>query len=378
MTPTPKKCVACSRCLSFCPVFLNSGKEELSPKSKNMLFESIAEDPARLDFKKCKDLAEMCVSCGRCATACAQHLSVPERLADLRAKKPGWEQYLWRIWISQGDALWPVLGTIGRALGDTPGKGMIASAKAMGRKADTEPWIRVLEYDTSAKGRVVFHFAGCTARRVHTEWAAKGRAILEGLGYVVADTREECCAGTLLSAGLRSGAMNAMRANVRAWRDAGRPLIATACTSCLYALSGYSQYGELFANEDEAALWRDSLANVASLWGETTFRVASPPASLRWHAPCHGLACKDDETWLKRTAGSAISTPTGIHCCGLGGVLQLTNRKLSMKLAGECWEAMSPPPGTQVLTGCSGCTVQLASTRPKGVDVAHWLDAVQV
>ncbi len=377
MTQSLKKCVACSRCLSFCPVFLASGKEELSPKSKNMLFECIVEDPARLDFKKSKDLAEMCVSCGRCATACAQHLSIPDRLAELRAKKPGWEQYLWRIWISQGDALWPVLGTIGKALGDTPGKGMAASVKALGRKAATRPWIRVLDYDTSAGGRTVYHFAGCTARRVHPEWVATGKAILKGLGYTVADAQEECCGGTLLSAGLRSSALNAMDANVRAWRDVGRPLITTACTSCQYSLAKYVQYEELFDSDEEAGRWRNSLVNLASLWGGTTFQVEAPPASLHWHAPCHGTVCKDDEAWLKRTAGKAVSTPAGIHCCGLGGVLQLTNRALSTSFAGECWEAMSPPPGAQVLTGCSGCTIQLASARPQGVDVAHWLDAVQ-
>ena len=146
-----------------------------------------------------------------------------------------------------------------------------------------------------------------------------GKAILKGLGYTVADAHEECCGGTLLSAGLRSSALSAMEANVRAWRDVGRPLITTACTSCQYSLAKYVQYEELFDSDEEAGRWRDSLVNLASLWGGTTFQVEAPPASLHWHAPCHGTVCKDDEAWLKRTAGKAVSTPAGIHCCGLGG-----------------------------------------------------------
>ena len=82
-------------------------------------------------------------------------------------------------------------------------------------------------------------------------------------------------------------------------------------------------------------------------------------------------------TWLNRTANMAVSTPAGINCCGLGGVVQLTNRQLSMKISNACWSALAPAPGTQVITGCSGCAIQLTTTRPPDVEVAHWLDIVQ-
>ena len=176
----------------------------------------------------------------------AKAVGVPKGCRILRAQKPGWEQYLWDIWISRGDALWPVLGTIGRALGDSPGKGMLASVKAMGKKTSMAPWINVREYDNRAKGQTILYFAGCTARRVRPEWVAKSQTILKGLGYNVARTKEECCGGTLLSAGLHSSAIKAMRSNIQTWRDVGRPAIATACTSCQYALANYVDQKELF------------------------------------------------------------------------------------------------------------------------------------
>ena len=31
-----------------------------------------------------------------------------------------------------------------------------------------------------------------------------------------------------------------------------------------------------------------------------------------------------------------------------------------------------------IITGCSGCTLQLASAAPSGVTVRHWLDVVDI
>ncbi|NHZ48480.1 (Fe-S)-binding protein, partial [Desulfovibrio sp. XJ01] len=107
----------------------------------------------------------------------------------------------------------------------------------------------------------------------------------------------------------------------------------------------------------------------------------------------------------------------GVNCCGMGGVLQLAAPDLSRTVADACWNALLPEraatftpapssscapsspdaasttsaastpaattnatrqPGITVLTGCSGCTLQLAATAPPDVRVLHWLDVVGV
>jgi len=376
-TKSKKKCVSCSRCLSFCPVFLAANKEELSPKAKNQLFELLQGNESQLDEKMMAKLAGMCVSCGRCVNACAQKLSVPERLGELRREHPRWEQYLWDVWISRGDTLWPALGTIGRALGNSSGKGMIASVRALGSGSEVTPWVKVKEYDCRAQGRPVFYFAGCTARRVRPQWVKKSRKILERLGFHIVTMEDACCGSTLLSAGLEKSALQGMRANVERWRSAGRPLVATACTSCLYGLANYVKYPELFQGDTECGQWAESLTNIASLWGGTAFRVDQPPSVVRWHAPCHGLSFKDDHAWLVRTTDGLVTSPSMVSCCGLGGVTQLVNKSLCMQVNERCWGSLAPEQGTQVVTGCSGCTIQLTATRPDGVEVAHWLDIVE-
>ena len=55
----------------------------------------------------------------------------------------------------------------------------------------------------------------------------------------------------------------------------------------------------------------------------------------------------------------------------------MSNPGLSMDMARRCFEGFAPE-ARAVITGCSGCVMQLASAAPKGVEVRHWLDIVDV
>jgi len=353
------KCVSCGRCLSFCPVFLATQQEEFSPKAKNQLIETLSNDNISLDEGLVKRLAEMCVSCGRCSTVCPQGLSVADRLGTLREKHPGWEQYLWDLWISKGDLFWPALGTIGKALGECQGKGRLSSIRAMAPFPKISTWIKVLKYDNSGQSKKVIFFPGCTAKRVRPEWVRKATILLKNLGYAPIEQKMECCGGTLLSAGLSKSALKSMRANIEAWRGADRPLLVSACTSCIYNLAKYTEYRDLFRDSGECDQWDSSVCSLASLWKKTTFDISELPASLRWHSPCHGSAFTEDHDWLRAiTNGALVSTQKPV-CCGLGGVIQLSNHRLSEAISEKCWESFACEKGTQVVTGCSGCTIQL-------------------
>ncbi len=382
MTSTKNKgkgaCIACGKCLSFCPVLLATLQEEFSPKAKNQLFEALENSDTQLDERLVKKLAEMCVSCGRCTNACPQGLSVPNKLAVLRKKHPGWEQYLWDLWISKGDLFWPALGTIGKALGECQGKGRLSSIRAMAPFPEISPWVKVLNYDKSGQGKKALFFAGCTANRVRREWVKKATTLLENLGYTHSEEKMECCGGTLLSAGLEKSGLKSMHINIETWRKAGRPLLVTACTSCIYSLAKYTEHEDLFKDTDEREQWDYSVCSLASLWGKTTFDVSLKPSSLRWHSPCHGIHFTEDYTWLNIITDGALVSPQEPICCGLGGVVQLANHKLSTTISSKCWDVLSADKGTQVVTGCSGCIIQLTTTRPPGVEVVHWLDIIEL
>ena len=94
-----------------------------------------------------------------------------------------------------------------------------------------------------------------------------------------------------------------------------------------------------------------------------------------------------------RQAFPLIMKGTGL-CCGMGGIpnqLRLPRMAHLMEILREqdgldadvsaaigrrCVEGFADC--RHIITGCSGCTLQLASAAPSGVTVRHWLDVVDI
>lgn len=280
------------------------------------------------------------------------------------------------------------------------------------------PWLRVSHYDKEAgKGQVVLLFAGCTARRIRPRWLHTAKALLRRLGYSIAEGRGfTCCGSTLDHAGIPDAASSARAVNLAVWRAAGRPVLATFCATCHHGLAAYVDDDTLGWADGEREAWRESLRPLSTLWGATTFEtLEAAPAAIRYHQPCHWYGKDPDLAWLRDAMPGRVTTPGGPVCCGMGGVLQLADAPLSQEVASDCWHhllpseaAASPAPDTHsatsgnapdgqspdvpglagpatddhtsrrhnILTGCSGCTLQLTATAPADATVHHWLDII--
>ena len=59
----------------------------------------------------------------------------------------------------------------------------------------------------------------------------------------------------------------------------------------------------------------------------------------------------------------------------MGGILKMSNPDLSADMARKCMQGFAPEV-RQVITGCSGCVMQLASVAEENRQVRHWLDVV--
>lgn len=390
-TQPAQECILCGRCLSVCPVLLATGQEELSPKAKQHMLKTLARSPERLSVTECRALADKCLSCGRCHRACPQGLSVPQALARLRSEHPGWQQWLWKQWIERGAALWPALATFGKVapkdVGPETFSRFMDSIRAMAPSSDVTPWLRPERYDyTMGEGQTILLFAGCTARRIQKAWHVKARTVLGRLGFsVLSENAMTCCGLTLDHAGVPHAARKARQKNVNAWRSAGRPRMTTFCATCYHGLTEYAHCPDIDWAEGEADAFVTSLVPLSALWGNTTFAIADTAPQVWYHQPCHWGNSDPDKAWLARTLGDRLSSPSGIQCCGMGGVLQLGNQPLSRTVASRCWDALlpggTPQAHTQVLTGCSGCTMQLRGSRPamgqQIVPVGHWLDCLE-
>ncbi|WCB47477.1 (Fe-S)-binding protein [Nitratidesulfovibrio vulgaris] len=426
MTSTPpqddKQCLLCGQCLAVCPVFLATGREELSPKAKQHLLRHFRERPEALAEAPVRVLADRCLSCGRCAVACPHHLSVPDALARLRSGHPLWHQWVWRRWIEQGRLLWPALAQASRLVPQVVApealRPMLRSAASMLAGNRPAPWLRVSRYDTeTGKGQVVLLFAGCTARRIRPRWLHTAKALLRGLGYSIAEGRGfTCCGSTLDHAGIPDAAASARAVNLAVWRAAGRPVLATFCATCHHGLAAYVDDDTLGWADGEREAWREALRPLSTLWGTTAFETReAAPEAIRYHQPCHWYGKDPDLVWLRDAMPGRVTTPGGPVCCGMGGVLQLADANLSQEVASDCWRhllpseaAASPAPDTHsatsgnapdgqspdvpglagpatddhtsrrhnILTGCSGCTLQLTATAPADATVHHWLDII--
>ncbi len=374
-------CTQCGECLDVCPIYQRYKREEYSPKGKRLLLEPVDADNSPLPWKDVKELARLCAGCGRCKEACARKLSTADLLADVRAKHPHWSQYMWELWIKNMGPLWPSLGRIASLMPDAVAPAALdsslAMAKALVNKKGIKAWTKIRKDPAAAVDTAtpVVVFAGCTANNVRPQWKAKAEKLLRAWGYTVLDPAAfTCCGGTLHHAG-QYKTMHAMQEqNIAAWKQMGRPKIVSFCASCHHSLAAYAE--DPLKGED-AALWKKNCVPLTSLLtGALSEPTPYKPAVYGYHHPCHwGNAGDKDMPFL---ADILSGQQKGADvCCGMGGILKMSDPDLSMKMADACLAAFPPTVGS-ILTGCSGCAMQLAGAAGSGFAVHHWLDVVAV
>lgn len=379
-------CTQCGECLDVCPVFREFMREEYAPKGKRLLLEPLDKDYGSgegtvdpdLSWEHVKGLARLCAGCGRCKLVCARKLSTADLLADARAGHPHWSQYLWEIWIRRLGPLWPTIGFAASLLPDslTPKtlQSSIAPARALVNRGDVPPWAKIAPDPDKSAGEPlpVLLFAGCTANRVRRQWTRKAETLLRRFGHSVLDASGlVCCGATMHHAGLYNTMRDMRERNVAAWRELGRPRIAAFCASCFH---GLQEYAGCFANDEEAATWKQSLTPLsAMLAGAKAQALPAGPGRFGYHQPCHWADADKDMPFLQSLFDGLVKG-SGL-CCGMGGVLKMSNPGLSMRMADTCMAGF-PQDTKNILTGCSGCMLQLAAAAPGGVTVLHWLDVL--
>lgn len=371
-------CTQCGECLNVCPVFRQYFREEYSPKGKRILMEPIIDGASEFSWKELFSLARLCAGCGRCKQACARKLSTADLLADVRAQNPHWTQHMWELWIRHMGPFWPSVGFLSTLVPEklTPKilESSLATAKALSRKEAAHPWVRIKpDGEASPDRSPVVLFSGCTANNVRPQWTVKAGQLLERWGYTLCDASEfTCCGGTMHHAGQYT-AMNEMRRkNIAAWKNLGKPRIAVFCASCCHSLAAYTE--ETLAGE-EAREWQKCLVPVSELLKSA--RVAgtgAKPARYGYHQPCHWD--KDKDLPFLSTIMPGLEKGTSL-CCGMGGILKMTDPDMSFAMAQTCLQGFSEALPT-ILTGCSGCVMQLSGAGGKDLAVYHWLDVVDL
>lgn len=387
-----KECILCGRCLEVCPLFRATQREELSPKAKQFLGQTVgdAEKKAQAGIAalSTKELVSLCLSCGRCEQACPQELCAPDLAGRMRAAHPDWRSWFWRTWIERGGLIWPVAAALGKFIPENaPGKRLKHAARSLKTLAggdEPAPWLKVTKYSPKlddAPPKKAALFAGCLGERARKSWIRKTHAMLEGQRYEVVNADWTCCGCTLGHAGVKDVQLKMQQHNVQAWRDAGRPMIPVFCATCRCGLNSYAGVPEIDWAPGEGEQWQSAIKPLASMWGAAQFEILDhAPERVLFHRPCHGGGkggnLGADLGWLTNVLGQRLAGTSKDECCGMGGVMQLGAPELSTQVAQWYWERLGAKPGDVLLTACSGCVLQLSATAPKGVSVGHWLDII--
>lgn len=397
-------CVLCGCCLEGCPLFAATGREELSPRAKALLagpskFAALPE--GGLPEADVAALCSLCLACGRCEKLCPQGVTVPALVAALRAAHPDFRQWLWKQWITRLAPFWGLAGA-GAALAPdalVPERLGLALKGLRGLRpgAGLSPWLSITHFPVDAcrqrtGGRPVAVFDGCVGGGPRRAWAETARFLLRGLDSAPVAARFSCCGSTLGAAGLPQEQAEVRRANVAAWREAGRPLVVAYCATCRKGLVDYvGAGGDIFSDAGEEALWRASVLPLSALLAGARGKAGrGAPAVVGYHRPCHadvrdGLG-DADHALLSGLLGARLRTPAKGGCCGFGGIMQLSAPQLSGAVGRACWDTLDGALGftaapeavpAYVLTGCSACVLQLAATAPAGARVGHWLEIVR-
>lgn len=373
-----KKCILCGRCLEVCPLLTVSGREELGPRAKHQLADSV--DTQRAPAVGVKKLAALCLSCGKCEAVCPQGLCAPDVAAGMRAAVPGLQEWLWKNWMQKADILWPALARLAPAL---PENARSRQCRALRPPKGMTPWLSPAGRERRTPGsQPVVLFPGCLASHVRGDWIHKAGHLLALQQETLLQTPLwSCCGCTLGHAGLVREQRTAREQNITAWREAGRPRVAVFCATCRCGLRAYARDSSLPWEPGEDLQWQQSVVSLSELLFDLPFAVLeNAPARVHYHRPCHGAGLKTgkgaDQVFLEGILGERLQVPREKPCCGMGGILQVGAPALSAAVGEHCWSVYEVSPGEQVLTGCSGCVLQLAATTPAGVKAGHWLDAI--
>lgn len=370
-----RDCILCGKCLEVCPLFAATGQEELSPRGKSFLIRKTLMEQTLGDPAAGRKLLGLCLGCGRCADVCPQGRNLPETLRTLRAEHPGWQGWIWGTWISKARQIWPWAEKCARLVPHQTAAGSIfAGLQALGAPARAPAMLQRIGEKAALPIPSVL-FPGCMARFARPGWIESALR-LAGAGDELGDFPDwNCCGFTLGQAGLTTLRSAACAHNVQSWRDLGRPTVLTICATCTASLRGYGRQPGLFESEAELRSWAASIQPLSGFLTPTDFCPTAQGAhGLVYHRPCHAPSPDPDEEFLQGVFGARFSAGPKTSCCGMGGVMRLSAPDLSFRVARHCWSALGSMAPKDVVSGCSGCVVQLTASAPQGVRVAHWLE----
>jgi glycolate oxidase iron-sulfur subunit len=406
-------CVHCGLCLPACPTYLESMREQSSPRGRLRLMRSVSE--GRLDVLDPVFNGQMyeCLDCRACETACPSGVVYGAALEAARGEIEGARRERGRRAAKERLLRWLVFkGLLGdmrafRAaarlarLYQSSGLQAVARRTTLVRLLGLEwqerqlprvdrrffvPKDQVFPSRGERRGRVAL-LAGCV---MHTAYAAVDRASVRLLVHngweVVVPAGQGCCGALHMHAGEPDGARRLMCRNIEAFEQADADVVVANAAGCGAALK---EYARALADDPAWAKRARSLSgkarDLAEVLAEAPLRgrPSLPDTTVTYQEACHLAHAQRisaaPRALLSRVEGlRLVEMDEPALCCGSAGIYSLLRPELSSRLQERKLDRALATGAQVIVTANPGCLLQLESglarRGARGVRVRHIAD----
>lgn len=222
-----------------------------------------------------------------------------------------------------------------------------------------------------ARGRVAF-FPGCAIEHAQPDIGEATIHVLNALGYeVLVPEGLRCCGRPLLSLGDVRAAEELAAHNTAVLSACKVDAIVTACASC--GLTFQKEYPRLLP----PGVKSPNVLDIHAFLFPLLAGIALNPVrkTITWHDPCHlgrgqGLSKISRGVLCSIPGLDFVEMNNADRCCGFGGVMRITHRRLSDGIAEVKAKSIMATGASVIATGCPGCRMQLTDAlRRKGSDI---------
>ncbi|MBL8900337.1 MAG: 4Fe-4S dicluster domain-containing protein [Planctomycetes bacterium] len=380
-------CIHCGLCLSSCPTYQVTGRENASPRGRIYLMRAVAEGRLEPDASYTQALDE-CLVCRNCETACPSGVRFGELMEFARDEEKkrvpprglaGFvERIAFRHVLPKRRVLGALLGTL--RLYQRSGVQTLVRKSGLLRRlapqlAAREALLPVIpsrreraplleRYPAHGERRATVGFlTGCVMHPLMPEVHRATIRVLNDQGFdVVVPPSQGCCGALHFHFGHADEGKELARANLRAFLREPLDAIVNNSAGCGAAMKEYPHQLE----GEEARRFSSLVRDVSEFLVERGLRPIAPGPKLRvaYDEPCHLIHAQKisaaPKQLLRAIPGVELIPFDGQEsCCGAAGIYNLVQPTLADAILSPKIAAIAKVRPDVVVTGNPGCLMQI-------------------
>lgn len=398
-------CNRCGFCTSFCPTYLATGDEGLSPRGRNQTWRALME--GRMDPADGKRSIDSCLLCGICTSVCFAQVPTARLMSQAREKvresqgaggalrfflrvvlpRPGlFESFLKILYLGQRMGVSRALNRLG-ILGRVSPR--LAAAEQVVDRGPTT-FLRDL-LPAAEKNAEVIHFLSCGPNCVSPEIGLATAHILKVQGVRAGTANTVCCGLPGQSFGDLEAARILARKNIEVLEKYPQATILIDDSSCAATVKEWPAFFE------DDPKWRARAEAVSRRAKDLLeWLDAHPPRSegvrplvrVTYHDACkaryaQGLVNEPRRLLASMPGVAYRELPESDQCCGGGGTYQFMQPAISQAVGQRKADNVVATESEYVLTSATSCWLQLRASLKKNrsttqaLHLAEFLDKFQ-